>query len=94
MGYLSRDQGNESIEREIASVLDQMETIGVMDERYPIMIGHLEKLNDIKTKNRSQINLDTLALIGGNLLGIILIIAYEQKHVITSKGLSQIIRPR
>jgi hypothetical protein len=33
-------------------------------------------------------------MILGNLMGILVIVAYEQKHVMTSKGFSQLIRPK
>jgi len=45
-------------------------------------------------EHREPISRDTIALIAGNLMGILLIVAYEQKHVITSKGFGQVIRPK
>jgi hypothetical protein len=45
---------------------------------------HQEAL-DSKPKRVSP---DTLAAVAGNLLGIIVIVGYENKHVITSKALS------
>jgi hypothetical protein len=79
----------------IDAVLDEMHREGVNSEEYPKLMSYLERLYEMKAKDRQPpLSRDTLALIGGNLLGILLIVAYEQKHVMTSKGLSQIIRPR
>lgn len=83
------------IDVEIEMVLKEMRRIGVNHEEYPKMMTYLERLNEQKAKERrAPVSRDTIALVLGNLAGIILIVAYEQKHVITSKGFSQIIRPK
>jgi hypothetical protein len=92
----SKDEEITPIEREIDVNLKKMQEVGVTAPEYKSLMDNLERLNDMKTKSQShsRISLDTLVIVGGNLLGIILIIAYEQKHVITSKSLNQLIRPR
>lgn len=89
------DDTTSSLDGQINAVLSKMGEIGVDADEYPTMVGHLERLTAIK-KNQKQdaVKADTLAIIAGNLLGILLIIAYEQKHVMTSKGFSQLIKPR
>lgn len=83
------------IDEQIDAVLEEMHAVGVTAEEYSKLMSYLERLNEIKVKERQDpVSRDTLALIGGNLLGILLIVAYEQKHVMTSKGFSQIIRPK
>lgn len=52
----------------------------------------MEKLNDLRSKSR--ISPDTMAIIGGNLLGILLILEYERVHVISSKALGFVMRGR
>ncbi len=79
----------------ISKVLIEMEMMGVDSEEYPNLITYLERLNEVKAKERrAPVSRDTVALIVGNLMGILLIVAYEQKHVMTSKGFNQIIRPK
>lgn len=79
----------------IDSVLDEMHASGVNSEEYPKLMAYLERLHKVKAQERRDpVSRDTLALIGGNLLGILMIVAYEQKHVMTSKGFTQIIRPK
>lgn len=79
----------------IDAVLDEMHKKGVLSDEYPNLMTFLERLHEIKAKQRRDVvSRDTLALILGNLTGILLIVAYEQKHVLTSKGFTQIIRPK
>jgi hypothetical protein len=95
LGGFFRIEKNEGLDREIDAVLDEMQRKGVLSEDYPELLSHLERLQKIKeTERLDPVSRDTLALIAGNLMGVLLIIAYEQKHVITSKGFNQIIRPR
>lgn len=83
------------IDDQIEAVLEGMQQEKVFSEQYPKMIAHLGKLQTIKAEGRRDpIKWDTIALIAGNLLGILLIIAYEEKHVMTSRGFSHIIKPR
>jgi hypothetical protein len=79
----------------IDAVLEEMHAKGVYSDDYPDLMRKLEKLYKLKTKDRRPtVSPDTLALIAGNLLGILVIVAYEQKHVMTSKAMTQIIRPK
>lgn len=79
----------------IDEVLTQMNTLGPDADEYPKLMAYLERLHELKAKSqRDRVSSDTLALIAGNLAGILLIVAYEQKHVMTSKGFTQIIRPK
>ena len=79
----------------IDAVLEEMHKIGVTSDEYQKMMTYLERLYEIKAKDRQPpVSRDTIAIVAGNLLGILVIVAYEQKHVMTSKGFSQIIRPR
>jgi hypothetical protein len=80
---------------QIDAVLVEMQSVGVDSEEYPKLMTLLERLYELKTKDRREpVSRDTVAVIAGNLMGILLIVAYEQKHVMTSKGFSQIIRPK
>lgn len=83
------------IDEQINSVLREMSKKGVLSEEYQSLMTHLERLYEIKKQERTDpVSRDTIALIAGNLMGILIIVAYEQKHVLTSKGFSQILRPK
>lgn len=81
------------LDDEIKAVLNEMGMIGVDAEDYPKQLGYLERLYELKTKNRRKpVSLDTVAMIAGNILTATALVAYEQKHVLTSKGFT-FIRP-
>lgn len=83
------------IDTEIDMVLKEMRSAGVKSDDYAVLMTKLERLHELKAKERKErVSRDTMALVLGNLAGIVLIVAYEQKHVITSKGFTQIIRPK
>lgn len=71
----------------IDRVVEKMHESGAESENFPKMLGSLERLHKLKThQRRTPVNLDTVILVGGNALIALAMIAYEQKHVITSKG--------
>lgn len=52
----------------------------------------IAKQDDIERRNR--VSMDTLAVIGANLAGIVAILAYERAHIITSKALGFVTKSR
>jgi hypothetical protein len=92
--YFFKDEREQPVDGQINAVLEEMRTVGVSSDRYPVLMSYLERLTEVKKKaNRAPVSRDTMALIAGNLMGILLIVVYEQKHVLSSKGFNQIIRP-
>lgn len=90
-----KDETTTPLDSLIDGVFEEMHANGVNSDEYPTMLSYLERLYGLKTKERPDpVSRDTLALIAGNLMGILLIVAYEQKHVMTSKGFQHIIRPK
>lgn len=80
------DEDNAAIDKQIDAVLDEMTQKGVNHEDYPKLMTYLERLNKLKRATKRQpISLDTLVIAGGNFAIAFLIVAYEQKHVMTSK---------
>jgi uncharacterized protein Smg (DUF494 family) len=94
ISYFIGNSEKSLIDREIDTVLEEMHDIGVNSDRYPNQLGYLERLVQTRKNHKEPaVSRDTIALVMGNLLGILIIIAYEQKHVITSRSFSQLIRP-
>lgn len=90
---LHKKQPNE-IEKLIKDVTTQMEIIGVDDDDYPALLAYLERLTKLKVGDTpKRVDRNTIALIAGNLAGILLIVAYEQKHVMTTKAFGWV-KPR
>lgn len=72
-----------------------MNTYGPDSEEYREAVSYLERLVRLKAdERRIRITPDTMAIVLGNLLGILIIVAYEQKHVMVSKGLGLILRTK
>jgi len=89
----NKESGNTPVDKQIDAVLSEMDVKGVSSEEYPKLMSLLERLNKQKQQEKlPRVSRDTLFMVGGNLLGILLIVAYEQKHVLTSKGLNQLPR--
>lgn len=78
----------------IDRILDDMHMLGPTAEEYPQLLEELEKATKLHNSlSRSwKVSPDTVALVLGNLFGILIIVAYEQKNVITSKGLGFVMK--
>lgn len=77
----------------INRLLDGMDNEDLDSEQYSKNLEHLERLSKLRTQERpGRVDLDTMVAVAGNILGIVIIVAYEQKHVMTSKGLG-FVRP-
>lgn len=86
-GFINRNQPH-PIDLPIKEVMDEMERVGPNDEKFPKLVVQLDRLMEMKRDDRRHtISPDTLVVVAGNLLGILLIVAYEQKHVMTSKAM-------
>ena len=81
------------LQKTIDSVLHEMNSVNADSKEFSKMNKQLVKLysmKDIETPNR--VSLDTLVLVTGNLLGIVLIIGHERTHVVTSKALQFVLK--
>jgi len=62
-------------------------------EEYSNTLSYLERLVKLKAEDKPErISRNTVAVVLGNLAGILLIVAYEQKHVMTSKAFGTILK--
>ena len=83
------------IDREIDKLTTLMNTVEPTSNEYATFVKYVERLNQLKTDNRHRrVSPDTMAIVLGNIAGILVIVAYEQKHVMVSKGLQFVIKAR
>lgn len=77
------------LEKAIDQLLSEMANFSGDDDEYAKMVDQLQKLYNLKTVDQrpEKVSLNTLATIAGNLAGIIIIVGYEQRNVVTSKAL-------
>lgn len=84
-----------NLEKLIEVVETRMLASEVDSEEYVKQMDKLKQLYVIRQNTRrTRISADTIAICVTNLLGIVVIVGYENRHVITSKGLGEIIRPK
>jgi hypothetical protein len=80
---------------ELNRLLDEMDTIDTNSEEYEQLMTHLERINKLRTQERPQrVSRDTMLVVLGNLAGILVIVAFEQTHVMSSKALGFIPKAR
>lgn len=79
----------------IDELLDEMILVHGSDDDYSKMTDNLSKLVALKeTNSKKRVSPDTAAVVGGNIVVALMIIAFEQKHVITSRVLNFMARAR
>lgn len=84
-----------NLEKEIDEVLFHMSSINPGDEPYAIMATNLETLYKAKATEKSKVvSPDTIAVVAGNILGLVLILVYEETRVISTKALGFVLRSR
>lgn len=79
----------------IDKVLERMVAFDPIDAEYADMMEQLERLSKLKAeRHKSRLDPNQMLLVAGNLLGILVIVAYEQKHVMASKAQSFILKAK
>lgn len=72
----------------ITDVLSDMKGFTSDADEYTTMVDQLVKLHSLKDCEKPQrVNKDTLIIVAGNLLGIVMILSYEKTNVITTRAL-------
>ena len=79
-----RNQIEVNLDNEINNILELMDKETKYTDAYKSMTDHLTKLYELRKGRR--ISADTLATIGANLAGIVVLMNHERAHVIASKA--------
>lgn len=79
-------------DEQIEQVLQYMAGYDPIDAEFEDSMEKLERLTKLKGEQPKKVSPDTLAIVLGNLAGILVIVAYEQKHVMTSKATQFILK--
>ena len=92
--FTKRDKRT-NLEKEIDSVLKEMSRLKKDSEEYADMLDNLKVLYEAKGVEPIRgVSVDTIAIVCGNLVGIILILTFEKIDIITSKALGFVLRGR
>lgn len=82
------------LDGEIGRLTDSLHNISD-PEKYDQVLTKLERLYKVKEHEKpDRVSPDTWALIGANLIGILLILTHEYTNPITTKALNLAIRPK
>ena len=95
MKILTRFKKKSDIQKEIDWIIDQMKGMAVSSEEYRAALDNLEQMYKVKQIEKTNgVSKDTVAIIAGNLLGILLILNYEKLDVVSTKALGFVIKGR
>jgi len=79
----------------IDTVFSEMAGYNAHDDEYVIMVDQLTKLYALKQENCQQsVSRDTLVIVLGNLIAVVLIVGHEHTNVVTSKALGFLLKIR
>ena len=79
----------------IDRVVLQMEHKQPDSDEYGGLLTSLDRLMTLRNEDkRSRVSTDTLVIAGANILGILIIVGYEQAHVVASRGLQLLLRTK
>lgn len=82
------------LEAEMERVTRSLKTFTIGNGDYAKTLDMLVDLSAIKAKEKPEsVSKDTLAVVGANLLGIVLIIKHEAVNVITSRAMNLVLKP-
>lgn len=86
-----------NLEKEIDSVLEYIQSMTPESEEYTEITKNLERLYKAREGEKSKerhMSPDTMLLVAGNLLGILVILGYEKADIITSKAIGFVLKGR
>lgn len=90
-----RISNSRQLDEEIKTVTGNLAFIHPKDEAYEVVAANLNRLYEIRDlTTKSRISPDTVAIIAANLLGIGLILRYEELDVISTKAMSFVMKGR
>lgn len=94
MKFTKKDKRT-NLEKEIDDVLKEMELLDKDSDEYKKRVVILERLYKAKSMDTNRrVSPDTIAVVAGNLLGILVILNFEKANVITSKALGFVLKGR
>lgn len=89
------DEKTDVLEDTIAAALKQLIETPLGTDEYDRKVDQITKLYDMKKRSASDaVSKDVIWTVCGNLAGILMILNYERAHVVTSKAIGFVLKPR
>lgn len=83
------------LDEEIISALEELGKHESTSEEYGIVVERITELHKLKTEESLKLpSLDNVLFVSANIFGILWLTRYEREHVINSKALGFVMRPR
>ena len=83
------------LEQEISNLLKSMRDYDPTSDEYKAAANALKTLCEAKSYDKARkVSWDTIFIVGGNLVGIAMILWHEQANIITSKALGFVLKGR
>jgi len=93
--FVMKPKDKTKLDEAIDHALDELIGFDVTDNEYAKHLAQVERLYSLKQQTKPErVSRDTLAIVLGNLAGIVVIVGHERAHVVTSKALGFILRAR
>lgn len=84
-----------ALDKTIDAALADLEELSTNDPHYQQTLDRVKELYKLKENNTpKRVSPDTLAIVVGNLAGIVLILGYERANVVTTKALGFILKSK
>lgn len=87
-------RGPDKLDITIQALLADMEGEIPSSAKYGELLTRLERLYALRDKSKKRVSPDTIWLVAGNLAGILVIVAYEQRHVFVSRAQAFLLKPK
>ena len=82
-------------DKPIENVMNELDRKDPGTDDYDKLLHRAARLTKLRERERSnRVNPETAWMVAGNIIGILVIVAYEQKHVMASRGMNFILRPK
>lgn len=83
------------LDEEILAALDQLDQHQKESEAYGVVVDRITKLHKLKSEERLSLpSTDTALVVAANIFGILWLTRFEREHVISSKALGFVMKPR
>lgn len=91
---LGRFRKPSPLDATITEILTDMQGFNAESPEYERLLERVERLNKLKTESRfRRVSPDTLAIVLGNILGILIVVGYERGHVMTTRAKEYVLKP-
>jgi len=92
---LIRSDVRADLEKEISNLTKKLGVLEPDSKEYQVVADNVVRLCNARSYIKDRFaSWDTLAVIGGNLLGIVLVLNYEKLDIVSSKAFGLIIKGR